>query len=245
MDKCIYNYERRDFNCQVWTENDFRYLTFDNNIIQTKMDLKQKHKLLLEYLNAMVKALYFVKDPKDILLIGLGGGSLIHYLQHYYPHSHITVIEKEDVIIECAQNYFDINKSNHRLKIIAQDVFNYIQNSNDKFDVVLVDACNLNENIIQPLALQQMYISFQSCLKSDGTIAINNICQNQLEASTTMKLMMQVFKNKHLSLPIKDHLNLITIGSLNKQFESEIKSFADNKKIEITHKSLLYGFIAK
>jgi len=82
--------------------------------------------------------IYF--DSKaTILLLGMGGGSVIETLRRQYNHSgQITAIEIDPVIIKLAKEEFDIIQSNN-LSIVADDASHFITNCKKAFDLVIID----------------------------------------------------------------------------------------------------------
>lgn len=66
---------------------------------------------------------------QNILLLGLGGGSVIPILNKYFPHAQITAVEIDEMIIEIAKKYFAIQQFNN-LTIIHDDAFEYLKLQN-------------------------------------------------------------------------------------------------------------------
>lgn len=77
--------------------------------------------------------------PEQVLLLGLGGGSVIKYLRRRYPKTKLTAVEIDPVMIEIAKKHFHIAKIKN-LKIINADAVDYIQKTKDRFDLILVDC---------------------------------------------------------------------------------------------------------
>ena len=68
-----------------------------DNSLQSAIDLKNPHHLQLRNLEFLMAALLFIQDPARILILGTAGGSLLHFLKHYYPDAHFTA---RDIDIE-------------------------------------------------------------------------------------------------------------------------------------------------
>lgn len=80
-----------------------------------------------------------VSTTSDVLLLGLGAGSVIHTLRKEYKHTgKITAIELDKVIITIAEEEFDL-KSDDSLEIIAADAFVYIKNTKKVHGIIIVD----------------------------------------------------------------------------------------------------------
>lgn len=74
-----------------------------------------------------------------ILLLGLGGGSVIQTIREDFKcHAYIEAVEIDPVIIEMAVHDFEINRFEN-LKIIQADAYEHLINSRDLFDLIIVD----------------------------------------------------------------------------------------------------------
>ncbi|MBQ4821637.1 fused MFS/spermidine synthase [Aquimarina sp. MMG016] len=82
--------------------------------------------------------IYF--DSKaSILLLGMGGGSVIDTLRNRYNHrGHITAIEIDPIIIQLAKDEFYITE-NKNLKIIAEDAHRFVINCKNTYDLIIMD----------------------------------------------------------------------------------------------------------
>ena len=72
-----------------------RYLHFSAEWIQGAMRIQRPNALELVYTREMMAGL-LLRDPpwpKDILLVGLGAGSLAKFIYHKLPATRITVVE--------------------------------------------------------------------------------------------------------------------------------------------------------
>lgn len=78
-------------------------------------------------------------DLKNILILGLGGGTAQHLISRQWPNAHIVSIDIDPVMYDIAKEYFDIDSiQNHR--------------------VIIDDACGV---IIDPQEFDLMPNSFQ------------------------------------------------------------------------------------
>jgi len=77
--------------------------------------------------------------PKSVLLLGLGGGSVIKYLRRRYPLARLTTVEIDPVMVEVAKKHFHID-SVKNLKIINNDAVAFIKNAKEKYSLILVDC---------------------------------------------------------------------------------------------------------
>jgi protein-L-isoaspartate O-methyltransferase len=78
-------------------------------------------------------------NTKKILILGMGGGSVIKTLQDDFNYqNHITAIDIDPVIIKIAKEEFDIVEGKN-LKIICEDAQLFMQLNSQKFDLIIID----------------------------------------------------------------------------------------------------------
>lgn len=75
----------------------------------------------------------------SVLLLGLGGGSVIQTLRKDFNYQeHITAIEIDPVIIQIAKDEFQL-QNNEQLEIICTDAIEYIEKTQATFDLIIID----------------------------------------------------------------------------------------------------------
>ncbi|WP_027125575.1 spermidine synthase [Gelidibacter mesophilus] len=80
-----------------------------------------------------------LKKVNSILLLGLGGGSVIETLRHDFSYAnHITAVDIDPTVIEIAKNEFNLKEDEH-LKIICEDALLFMQLNNQQFDLIIID----------------------------------------------------------------------------------------------------------
>lgn len=80
-----------------------------------------------------------LKNVNSILVLGLGGGSVIETLKTDFNYQNqITAVDIDPQIIAIAKNEFQIETSK-KLNIICDDALHYIENTPDTFDLIIID----------------------------------------------------------------------------------------------------------
>jgi len=75
-------------------EFEYRSMRFAlDGCAQSEMRIDDPYALVNEYTRKMMGFLAFQPRPKQILIIGLGGGSLVKYCHRYLPTTRITAVE--------------------------------------------------------------------------------------------------------------------------------------------------------
>ncbi len=78
-------------------------------------------------------------DFRNILVLGMGAGSVITLLREKYDlKCSITAIEKDKVVIELAKQYFNIDRHKN-LEVINDDAYNFVFRTENKYDLIISD----------------------------------------------------------------------------------------------------------
>ncbi len=124
----------------ITQDNMVRSLYFDSQYKQSSMSLLHPAILVLRYTQVMMSCLLFC-DPRTVLMVGLGGGSLARFLTHYYPQVDVDVVEIRAQVVKLAHDYFDVPENDPQLKIHIGDGREFILSEADpQYDLILLDA---------------------------------------------------------------------------------------------------------
>lgn len=107
--------------------------------IQSSMRIKNPSHLELGYTQAMAMVTLFLKNPKEILCIGLGGGTMPKFFYRLFQNTNLTILELNPKVIQIAKHFFKLPKSK-RFNILHGDGIKYIKNTENKYDLLLSDA---------------------------------------------------------------------------------------------------------
>jgi spermidine synthase len=130
-----------------------------------------------------------LKTCNSILILGLGGGSVIDTLKNDFNFDgHITAVEIDPVIIEIAKSEFNLSE-NHQLKIVCDDAVNFIKHNQKPFDLILVDlfidtevpSVFYSESFWQDIIKSNSkngQILFNAALQSDSDNHLSEIIKN-------------------------------------------------------------------
>ncbi len=84
-------------------------------------------------------------EVENILVLGLGGGTMQHMLRREFTDAYIVSVEIDPVIVDIAREYFDLDSlENHR--VIVEDALRFVVEPAEHgfkenfFDVVVVDT---------------------------------------------------------------------------------------------------------
>lgn len=108
-------------------------------VLESSIDRKNPHNLILEYTKLMFVSYLFNTEQDRSAIVGLGGGAMMHFINHFAPAQKIDIIEIDPAIVDCADKYFNI-RPNQNSDIIVEDAFKYFDLCDKKYDTIYFDA---------------------------------------------------------------------------------------------------------
>ncbi|MGB8298353.1 MAG: fused MFS/spermidine synthase, partial [Polyangia bacterium] len=108
-------------------------------VLETSVDCAAPHHLLIGYTRLMFASHFFVPKPKSVLLVGLGGGAMVHFMAHYTPETRVDVVEIDPAIVKAAKDFFGVKEGGHT-RIITEDAFKFFSRGSNRYDVIYMDA---------------------------------------------------------------------------------------------------------
>jgi len=115
--------------------------------------------------------------PKNILILGMGGGTIPHLLRKEFPTAKLVSVEIDPVIVEIARKYFDLDSiPDHQ--VVVGDAFRFVVDpesygfSKHQFDVIIVDVTLGDES--SDLIASGNFLSALKSLGMPGSLIIFN-----------------------------------------------------------------------
>lgn len=127
-----------DGEIHVYQDDRHRYLTFGNQVEQSCMDLANPARLVHVYTQAMMLALLFGTEPRDALLLGVGGGSLARALRRVRPGMRITGVDAREAVIDTARSHFEL-PTDKNLRVVRQDAREFLGQRSRGYDLIFAD----------------------------------------------------------------------------------------------------------
>jgi spermidine synthase len=129
-------------NIYVYKEGDYYAMTFGYNrkiYTESIYNSKDDRDLPVVYTRYMTAALLYARDVHSILEIGFGGGRTSWYLHRFLPGVSVTSVELDPDVAALAKKYFGV-KDEPNFHLVDRDGRLFLQQSKDKYDIVLIDA---------------------------------------------------------------------------------------------------------
>jgi spermidine synthase len=205
----IHRSRREDRLVEIFDREKFRYLYFNTKFLQSKMALDAPHLLLLPYTRYMMLSLMFLlPDPKRILLIGLGAGSLLRYLSTMLPNCRIDAVDHSQEVIDLARGYFKLPETDN-VTVHCRDGVTFLENRNDgePYDIILLDAFD-ELGIADVIYNRNFFTTCRNHLTEDGTLCSNLWSGSASELTRVTRELAECFAG-NLTCPVPNRSNMI------------------------------------
>jgi spermidine synthase len=147
-----------------------RTLHVGGEAIQSSMRLEDPYALALDYTRCMMAFLLFHPEPREALMIGLGGGSLAKFFFRYLRKTRVRVVELDPRIVAAAREHFALPPDDARLRVEIGDGAEAL--TPECCDLLIVDAFE-DELHVPRLASGEFYDGAFLALTEPGALVVN------------------------------------------------------------------------
>ncbi len=176
-------------------------------IYQSCIKLDDPKLLVFNYTKMALGGLYLNPDPRQTLLIGLGGASIANALQRMFPDSSIEVVEINPDIYEVARKYFYFNPTNNT-KVTIQDGVLFLENAvaqKKTYDFIIVDAFN-NNGAVPVFITEDFTQTIKNALAPRGVVVLNTLYNSEHD-----NIYQKVF-GSFINLIISENREIVAIN---------------------------------
>ena len=107
--------------------------------LQSTIDLQNPGELQVAYTKTLFASLLFKEPQKRMLVIGLGGGGMIRFVDENFSETTIEAVEIDPAVVRIAAEYFE-TKPKPGVVIHTEDAFNFLARPQEPFDAIYLDA---------------------------------------------------------------------------------------------------------
>lgn len=150
-----------------------RRLHFSLRFVQSEMLLDHPARLTLSYTRQMMAFLLFQPHPRDLLLVGLGGGSLTKFCHRHLRETRITTVEINPRVIEFGE-LFELPAPDERYQLVQADAADYLSELNEQVDVVVMDGCD-EQGVAPQFCTADFFQGLRRRLRPSGMVVLNLI----------------------------------------------------------------------
>jgi spermidine synthase len=138
--------------------------------------------LACNYTKLTLASLYFSPKPKNILILGLGVGTLPRTFSEIFPNSRIDVVDINKNLNYVNQKYFNFNINDYsNIFFRLADGFDFVKNTkieNKKYDLIINDM--FGEDYIPKKFLTNEYVNdLKSIISDDGIVVYNSFTKSK------------------------------------------------------------------
>jgi spermidine synthase len=167
----------------VYQEGSVRCMRFSRlaSARQSCVDLADRPRLVFEYLQMMVGALYLAPAPRSVLVIGLGGGTLVDALQRTLPDAAIDAVELDPAVVRVAKDYFGF-RPGPDTRVQEEDGRVFVKRAlraGRRYDLVMLDAYD-HEYIPEHMLTREFLEEVKGILAPQGVLAANTFSGSRL-----------------------------------------------------------------
>jgi spermidine synthase len=171
-------------NILVEDKGDLRCLKFNVKSNKTRQSCflkSQPQQLVFNYTKQLLTGLLVNPEPKRILIIGLGGGTMSNTLHQLLPDSYIDNVEIDQSVINVARQYFGFLE-NDKIKTYSQDGRVFVKRAvlkKQTYDWIILDAFN-GDYIPEHLMTTEFLEEIKSLLSAQGILTANTFSSSKL-----------------------------------------------------------------
>jgi len=173
-DKIIYRNQTKYQKMVVTKHRDDLRLFLNGNIQFSSSDEYRYHEALIH------PAMSLAKKNEEVLILGGGDGLAAREILKYDEVKDIVLVDLDpEVISFCSTNPLMQKLNNNSLKnskvhVINQDAYKYLENSNQKFDVIIIDLPDPNNESLNKLYTNIFYRLVYQHVNEGGMVAVQS-----------------------------------------------------------------------
>jgi spermidine synthase len=203
--------------------------TIDGSV-QSEMRIDDPDALVNDYTRKMMAFLLFCPEPRRILMIGLGGGSLVKFCNRRLPSTHVTVVEIDANVI-ALRDHFRIPPDGTDLRVIHGDGARYVAGLIDTAefpDVLLVDAYD-RDGISRSIAAPE-FIEHARRILGDGGVFVMNLAAHEADSTLHVERIRKVFGDPVLPVTVGWGGNMVVFAGPALRDRQRLEAAAENAR---------------
>lgn len=186
-------------------------LHFGTEALQSLININKPHKLELKNLQYLMGILLFLPTPQNILLLGTGGGSLIHFLKFHYPQCQLTSVDLDAELQDLMHQKMLLPEAGENLIYVIDDAAHFLRHCDQQYDMILVDIFSGSQSpdwILDSTGIQLIH----NLLSDQGAVAYNLLIDSEHTFKLFYRNLTRVFAQQTLSLPVEGYDNTLAYG---------------------------------
>jgi spermidine synthase len=199
-------------NVSVYVSEKFgvRTLYIGSDTVQSSMRLARPNDLELAYTRSMMAFLLFHPDPQQVLMIGLGGGSLAKFIYHRLPATQVVAVEINPQVAAVARELFYLPVEDARFSVVISDGAEYLSDGKRTADIIMLDGYDA-ESQVEALSALGFYRDCARALSESGVLVVN-LWGGDLDFRACVDRIAQAFDGLVACLPAGRPGNVVALA---------------------------------
>jgi spermidine synthase len=148
-------------------------LVLDGELQSTELDEFIYHESIVH------PAMLTHNNPENILILGGGEGATLREVLKYKSVKKVVMIDIDGEVVDFCKNHLSVFHNgafnDDRLELIIMDAKEYIENTKEKFDVIISDlCCPIQDSPAASLYTKKFYEKIKSKLNKNGILLIQS-----------------------------------------------------------------------
>ncbi|MBV6272388.1 fused MFS/spermidine synthase [Alcaligenaceae bacterium CGII-47] len=153
----------------------------EDNGRQTCFELANPDKMVFAYTRMMTTALFLMPEPRNVLIIGLGGATIPQALGKIVPDAIIDSVEIDPAVVRVAERYFGYQQG-PRQRVFVEDGRAFVERAHREgrqYDMVMLDAFDVDYIPAHLLTLEFLQ-HVRAILSPNGVLVANTFTNSYL-----------------------------------------------------------------
>ena len=187
-----------------------RSLHIGSDTVQSSMRIARPWDLELSYTRSMMAFLLFQPEQRNVLMVGLGGGSVAKFIRHHRPETRLRVLEIDPQVVAIARQCFLVPTDDVHFEVLVCDGADYMAREDVQADVIMVDGYDAEAHV-ESLATPEFYADCRARLAPGGVLVVN-LWGGDRQFNDVLKRIEGAFPDGTLCLPARKLGNVIAFG---------------------------------
>ncbi len=171
-----------------------RSLHFGTPIQQSCLRFNAEYNPGFYYERKMMFGAALHQQPQNILILGIGGGTIARHLYQNLTAAQITAVDRREAVIDIALEYFEL-PADERMQLYTADAEQFLTEAPAEWDLVIVDlfdAIGIDETALSLSFLDRCFTQLH-----DNGILVMNLWRDEKTAYLTARDYLETcFKHK-------------------------------------------------
>ena len=183
---------------------------------QSAVELAQPGKNQLGYTGSLFTSLLY-RNPQDrVLIVGLGGGGMVRFLNAAFPTMLVEAVEIDPVVVKLAGEYFG-TVPGPKTRLHTRDAFAFFREETGRYDAIYMDAFlrPAPESGLEEKTTRLKTVAFLETVRSrlePGGVVAFNLIEARPETAEDLVVIRTVFPTTAL-FEVPGSGNLVVMAS--------------------------------